>query len=256
MPWYGGRRAELREAAHDNDRQARVCRSCPCTCARCTGSAEPNRAGVKAPVLREESFREPVPTQSRFGDKRRSDHVHIREGDKLHSRRRDRGKARELPSGRCQRQGKSLGAIAEEIPSCQDMVLVEGVIDLNKRAAQVVKGGRDDRSVRTTPTGKIGCRPRVSCQQARNHRVTCLARTERTIGSGAHRYASKRNNAHPLALAFVISKEECLVLYNRAAQRAAELVIVKGRLRLPDGIKGGASIESVVPEILKCCAVH
>src|SRR5467141_1027305 len=140
MPWHGGRGAELRETARDDDRQARVCRACPCTCARCTGSAEPDRTRMKAPVLREKSFREPVPTKARFVDNRRSDHVHIREGDKLHSRRRDRVKARELSSGRCQRQGKSLGAIAEEIPPCQDMVLVEVVIDLNNRAAQIVKG--------------------------------------------------------------------------------------------------------------------
>src|ERR1700758_5273282 len=72
-----GRRAELCETAHDDDRQARICRALPRARSCCTGSAEPDRTGVKALVLREESFRKPVPAHSHLVDKRRSDDVHI-----------------------------------------------------------------------------------------------------------------------------------------------------------------------------------
>src|SRR5260370_33864337 len=139
MPWYRGRGAELSEAPRDHDRQARVCRACPCARGRCAGSAEPDRTGVKDLVLREASFRRAVPTKARFVDDRRSDYIHIGQRDKLNARRRDRVEARKLAAGGRQCQGKSLRAIAEEIPPGQDMVLVKVVVDLTNQSPKFVE---------------------------------------------------------------------------------------------------------------------
>src|SRR6266478_6352161 len=185
---------------------------------------------MKALVLGEESLRKAVPAIAHFVHFRRRKHMNIRERNELDPRWRHCVKTRKLSAGSRQGQGEGLGAIAKEITAGNKIALVKIVVNLGYSTTQVVKRGTNYRRVRATATGKIGRGPGMLGQQGLNHRVAGLARSDRAVGSIAHRHARKGHDAHVFALALIVAKEKRFVFHNRPTQRPTELVIVECRV--------------------------
>ena len=73
-------------------------------------------------------------------------------------------------------------------------------------------------------------RRRPEFQHGRSHRVSWPIRLRDVIGNRARiRHAGQSHRSHGLALPFVVQVEESLILDDRAAERATELVVVERR---------------------------
>jgi len=102
-------------------------------------------------VFGRESFRESIPAIAKIIDFRRRKLMHVGKGGELNARRRHRVKTGKLASGSIESKRELLGAIAEEIPAGDDIILVKGVVDLRNHAGQVVERRGDRRVVRFGP---------------------------------------------------------------------------------------------------------
>ena len=77
--------------------------------------------------------------------------------------------------------------------------------------------------------GIFGRGPGIRRQQSCDHRIACAAVCR---DLSRIRNAGQCHDADRLLLPFVVEIEECLVFHDRAANRAAVLVVVERRLRL------------------------
>src|ERR1700686_210379 len=98
-------------------------------------------------------------------------------------------------------------------------------------------------------------RPKI--QQSETYRADGAPRSRLGRGDvGLRRDACQCNDPHVLALAFVIQEEECFVLHNGAAKRTAELIVVKRRLGMVEGIEEIPRVQGIVAQILEGAAVQ
>src|SRR5207302_420260 len=140
-----------------------------------------------------------------------------------------------------QRKREALVAVAV-IVAAGDGRAIQLLVELGDHAVDPVVGfvGGCDRSCRRT-------RPWMPRQQVRDHGINYAAVVgDRLIDIRLGWYGDHSWNAQAFALPFVRDKEKGLVGYDRAPDRAAELVVVKDVLRLPDGIEKVARIQRVI----------
>ena len=160
-----------------------------------------------------------------------------------------------------QRQRKALVAVSNVIATGKQILRVDAVIDLDDRAIDSVRERRGERNVaaaiNVTIVAVARSGPWICAQQIRNYGIYDAA----VVGRCSSNVLSRRNTSRAalgpfFALAFVINEEKCLVLHDRAAERAAELVIAKWILRLASVVEIIAGIQSVVTEEIKAGAVQ
>src|SRR6185312_14047170 len=99
--------------------------------------------------------------------------------------------------------------------------------------------------------------PRIPGKQISDYRINHAAVAGELVDPRLRRNAGSAGQAAVLAPAFIGSKPEGAVFYQRATQRAAELVVMECILReriavlIKFAVKGVARIQRVIAEILK-----
>ena len=192
-------------------------------------------------VFREESFDKTVPAKARLVDLIRVHHLNVRDGHQLHTRRGDRVKARqEAPSQLS--KWEALVAIAKVIAARQQVVGIEVVVDLGNHAIHAILESSGHREIGTSRASSfviqsrigrivqnrdIGLRVGIPGQQRSDHSIGLTVGCNVRSDLSRIRYAACPRLCPGFALAFVVHIEERLVLRNRAAQRAAKLVVVE-----------------------------
>src|ERR1019366_8470490 len=103
---------------------------------------------MEAQILGSEALGKPVPAVANLIHLVSAKGVHVRDRDQLDTGRGDGVETGKFSAGSRQGQGKRLSAITKEIAACQNVVLIEIMVNLADQAGQVVVRRSDQRGIR------------------------------------------------------------------------------------------------------------